>query len=67
VAAGSVADAKLFQQLGRKVPFGIKLFNLFYHPKRITTGMRVRVIGNRLVAKQSVSVFSLGERFKHLG
>jgi hypothetical protein len=35
--AGGGADAKLFQQLGRKVPFVIKLFNLFYHPKRITS------------------------------
>jgi hypothetical protein len=57
--AGGGANAKLFQQLGRKVPFGIKLFNLFNHPKRITTGRRAGVIGNRLVPKQSVSVFSL--------
>jgi hypothetical protein len=59
--AGGGANAKLFQQLGRKVPFGIKLFNLFNHPMRIITGWRVRMIENRLVAKQSVSVFSLEE------
>jgi hypothetical protein len=59
--AVSGANAKLFQQLGRKVPFGIKLFNLFYHPMRITTGWHVRVIGNRLV-RNGPSRFSLWKR-----